>query len=153
MGYTTHSHLGHLGGCSNLGGDTAQNSKMFEKQGGDTAHSISGYLVRCSNKGGDTAQNSKMFEKQGGTPHIQFQDIWSDVQTKVGTLHRCLRSRGGTPHIPIEGIWLEQESPYGRWAGGRFFQEILPLRGSILQAGTCQILSLAENPRWSRVWQ
>ena len=41
----------------------------------------------------------------------------------------------------------------GGWAGGWFFQEILPLRGSILQAGTCQILSLAENPRWSRVWQ
>ena len=37
--------------------------------------------------------------------------------------------------------------------GGWFFQEIIPLRGSILQAGTCQILSLAENPRWSRVWQ
>ena len=28
-------------------------------------------------------------------------------------------------------------------------QEIIPLRGSILQAETCQILSLAENPRWS----
>ena len=26
---------------------------------------------------------------------------------------------------------------------------IIPLRGSILQAETCQILSLAENPRWS----
>ena len=24
---------------------------------------------------------------------------------------------------------------------------------SMLQAGTCQIFSLAENPRWSRVWQ
>ena len=34
-----------------------------------------------------------------------------------------------------------------------FLQEIIPLRGSILQAGTCKILSLAENPRWSRVWQ
>ena len=32
-------------------------------------------------------------------------------------------------------------------------QRIMPLCGSILQAGTCQILSLAENPRWSRVWQ
>ena len=41
----------------------------------------------------------------------------------------------------------------GGRVGGRFFQDILPLRGSILQAGTCQILSLAENPRWSRVWQ
>ena len=36
---------------------------------------------------------------------------------------------------------------------GGFFQEIYPLRGSILQAETCKIPSLAENPRWSRVWQ
>ena len=28
----------------------------------------------------------------------------------------------------------------------------MPLYVSILQARTCQILSLAENPRWSRVW-
>ena len=41
----------------------------------------------------------------------------------------------------------------GGWVGGLFLQEILPLRGSILQAGPCKILSLAENPRWSRVWQ
>ena len=34
------------------------------------------------------------------------------------------------------------------WVGGPD-QEIIPLRGSILQAETCQILSLAENPRWS----
>ena len=33
-----------------------------------------------------------------------------------------------------------------------FLQEILPLRGSILQAGTCQIFSLEES-KWSRVWQ
>ena len=40
------------------------------------------------------------------------------------------------------------------WPGGWWFiRTIMPLRGSILQAGTCQILSLAENPRWSRVWQ
>ena len=41
----------------------------------------------------------------------------------------------------------------GGWLGGWFFQEILPLRGSILQAGTCKILSFAENPRWSQVGQ
>ena len=41
----------------------------------------------------------------------------------------------------------------GGWVGGWFFQEILPLRGSIWQAGTCKILSLAKNPRWNRVWQ
>ena len=29
----------------------------------------------------------------------------------------------------------------------------MPLRGSILQAGTCQIFSLAEDPRWKQVWQ
>ena len=29
----------------------------------------------------------------------------------------------------------------------------MPLHGSILQAGTCKIFSLAENPRWSQVWQ
>ena len=28
-----------------------------------------------------------------------------------------------------------------------------PVWSSILQAETCQILRLAENPRWSRVWQ
>ena len=40
------------------------------------------------------------------------------------------------------------------WSGLVWFlQKIIPLRGSILQARTCQILSLAENPRWSRVWQ
>ena len=37
------------------------------------------------------------------------------------------------------------------WLGG--FLKMMPLCGSILQAGTCQILSLAENPRWSWVWQ
>ena len=32
-------------------------------------------------------------------------------------------------------------------------QIIMPLYGSILQAVTCKILSLAENTRWSRLWQ
>ena len=43
------------------------------------------HLVRCSNYGEDTAQNSKMFEnQQGGTPHIPIEDIWLDIQTRVG---------------------------------------------------------------------
>ena len=29
----------------------------------------------------------------------------------------------------------------------------MPRCGSILQAETCQIFSIAGNPRWSRVWQ
>ena len=39
------------------------------------------------------------------------------------------------------GGWL------GGWVGGPLLQEIMPLRGSILQVGTCQIFSFAENPR------
>ena len=30
---------------------------------------------------------------------------------------------------------------------------IIPLCGSLLQVETCQILRIAENPRWSPVWQ
>ena len=37
--------------------------------------------------------------------------------------------------------------------GGWFLNKIKALCGSVLQVGTCQILSLAENPRCSRVWQ
>ena len=37
--------------------------------------------------------------------------------------------------------------------GGGLDQKIMPLCGSIFQAETCQILSLAENARLSRVWQ
>ena len=51
---------------------------------------------------------------------------------------------------------LEKKMGCGWVAGGGSvggFLRIMPLRGSILQAGTCQIFSLAENPRWSRVWQ
>ena len=54
----------------------------------------------------------------------------------IHPLHLCVRKR-----------WAAG----GGWVGG--FMTIMPRCGSILQAGTCQILSLAENPRWSRVWQ
>ena len=51
-------------------------------------------------------------------------------------------------------ILKKNTSMMGRVGGGWVtIQIIMPLRGSILQVGTCQILSLAENPRWSRVWQ
>ena len=43
--------------------------------------------------------------------------------------------------------------PLIRWDGWVTIRRTMPLRGSILQARTCKILSLAENPRWSRVWQ
>ena len=47
--------------------------------------------------------------------------------------------------------YLEVMEIDGLWVGD--FLEIRPPHGSILQAETCYILSLAENPRWSRVWQ
>ena len=39
----------------------------------------------------------------------------------------------------------------GGWLGG-FGSRIMPRCGFILQAETCQIVSLAENPIWSQVW-
>ena len=86
-----------------------------------------------------------------GTPHIL--SWWGNTEKIYNeTLH--------TAHTFFMGPRLKEEfkNPYG-WVGGWlggwlvFFQEIFPLRGSILQAGTCKILRLAENPRWSRVWQ
>ena len=79
-----------------------------------------------------------------------YDDIWSDVQTKAGTPYKVLEQLGWGNCTALK---YKLENPYGLWAGGCFFQEILTLRGSILQAGTCQIPGLAENPRWSRVWQ
>ena len=55
----------------------------------------------------------------------------------------------GTPHNIERKIELGGRVWSGLVGSGRFLQEIIPLRGSILQAGTCQILSSAENPRWS----
>ena len=61
----------------------------------------------------------------------------------------------GTPHsIERKSLAVGGSVRAGSGAGRRkFSQIIMPLHGSILQVGTCQILSLAENPRWSRVWQ
>ena len=58
------------------------------------------------------------------------------------------------PKVAQAMWWVAQAMWSGlrRLCGGPS-QKIMPLRGSILQVGTCQILSLAENPRWSRVWQ
>jgi len=77
--------------------------------------------------------------KGGGTPHIPFEGICLDIQTRVGTPHNIeVQSR-------LTAGWLVG------WLAGWLAQSVIivPLRGSILQAETCQILSLAENPRWS----
>ena len=74
-----------------------------------------------------------MFEKQrgrGGTPHIPFEGIWSDVQTKVGTPHQVgaarLRSRVG-----------------GRLVKSDFRSH----------SGSYQISAWIQDPSQSRVWQ
>ena len=55
----------------------------------------------------------------------------------------------GTPHN-IERLDLAVYRVGGWVVGGVVFRcLIIPLRGSILQAETCQSLRLAENPRWS----
>ena len=75
----------------------------------------------------------------------------------MGTPHDIEECEGGdTAHHLAVYSWYGWSIKVGTrlagWlAGSRVI--IVPLRGSILQAGTCQILSLAENPRWSRVWQ
>ena len=58
--------------------------------------------------------------------------------------HRTYFVGVGTPH----NIYRKSLA-VGGWVAGGPNQEIIPLRGSILQAETCQILSLADNPRWS----
>ena len=73
------------------------------------------------------------------------------------TLLTLLRQPSDTPHtLPrhhrLRVEYIQQEKSIW-WVGGTFFQKIIPLCGFILQVGTCQILSLAEIPRWSRVWQ
>ena len=65
-------------------------------------------------------------QSRGGTPHIPIEGIWSDIQARVGTLHkipRRLRSRRGeTPHIPIEGIWSDGQTRGGDTAHGNAFR-------------------------------
>ena len=74
--------------------------------------------------------------------------MFTILTTKLGwKCHtRDLRIRiQGIPQTPSEKPQTEKKNPNG-WVGGSFRKEppTHPL---------CQILSLAENPRWSRVWQ
>ena len=77
----------------------------------------------------------------GGTPH-KF--------TGGGTPQKFTGGGGDTAQIPKKNTnamgWV-----VGGWVVT--IRRIMPLRGSILQAGTCQILSLAESSKCSRVWQ
>ena len=94
--------------------------KMYTGRGGHRT-----YFVDESNTwGGDTAQHRKM----GGGHRTYFVD--------------------GRNNWGGDTAQHRKEKLSCGWVGGPS-QEIIPLRGSILQAETCQILSLAENPRWS----
>ena len=98
--------------------------------------------------------------------------LCSDVHTGVGTSHRIKRQRRGHPqqdrtdekdrgdrgHRTQAESYLYYEmkfstSAVGEWVGVWIIRAIMPPCGSILQVGTCQILSLAENSRLNRVWQ
>ena len=91
-------------------------------------------MAKAQNYRGDTAHTFLMSGTNGvGTPHnferkhiLGGGDTAQHLQEKLS----CGWAGGG-------------------WVGGGPSQEIIPLRGSILQAETCQILSLTENPRWS----
>ena len=75
----------------------------------------------------------------------------SDVHTGVGTPHRIQRQGGDTAQKDRTDeksrgghSTLREEVKYKCcWVGGWFIRVIMPLCGSILQVGTCQILSLA----------
>ena len=95
----------------------------------------------------------------GGTPHIRNRGIWLNVQIRVGTPHKilkCLRNKGGghrTFHLRVSCQMFKQVGTPHINSQRLQVKTMMLLGGSILQVGTCQILSLAENPRWSRVWQ
>ena len=102
--------------------------------------------------GGDTAQK-KCILGGGDTAHT----LLTRVTHGVGTPHNIERWGGGHRTYFVDGRnnWGGDTAQHRKkklscgWVGGGPSQEIIPLRGSILQAETCQILSLAENPRWS----
>ena len=106
---------------------------------------------------GEGTQHRKSVYQEGGTPHI-----FSEQSAN--------RGGGGTPHILSEQganrggdtthqnrlpVVIGSATKDGLRVGGGLggLMRIMPRCGSILQAGTCQILRLAENPRWSRVLQ
>ena len=89
-----------------------------------------------------------------GTPHINLEDVHTRVGTPRMKIYSNVLTGVGTPHN-FSRKKLSCLGDMGGWgvAGGWTSMIILPLRGSILQAETCKILRLAENPRWSQVWQ
>ena len=88
----------------------------------------------------------KSVYREGGTPHI-----FSEQGTNRGWGHRTYflnrANKGGGDTAHQNSVPVQITSSVDGWVGGPVV--LVPLRGSILQAETCQILNLAENPRWS----
>ena len=64
--------------------------------------------------------------------------------------HHNFASIGCMPNYSVDLIHMSYPVGVGGWWVANTYI-IMPLRGSILQVGTCQILISAENPRWSQV--
>ena len=79
--------------------------------------------------------------------------IWSGAAaTYIGAAATYIEA--AATYIGAAATYIGAAATYiGAAATYMFLQKIIPLRGSILQVETCQIFSLAENLRWSRVWQ
>ena len=72
------------------------------------------------------------------------------VESKYWTNHdQLINISSWTNHEQVKSKFWASWDYYSLWANGSPQLD----HGSILQAGTCQILSLTEKPRWSRVWQ
>ena len=98
----------------------------FKREGGHHTY----FVDRGNNWGGDTAHPPNTFYTLSRLP--------PDTQSDPVVMCLCCEC----------WIWITKfRWRLGGWVAGWVI--IVPLCGFILQAETCQILSLAENPRWS----
>ena len=89
-----------------------------------------GHRTELKDRGEDTAQQDRTDEKdRGDRGHRTQAESYLYYKMKFST------------------------SAVGEWVGVWIIRAIMPPCGSILQVGTCHILSLAENSRLNRVWQ
>ena len=99
-------------------------------------------VAKAQNYMGGTAQRKTYTGRGGNRTYFDSGNNWVGEKHKIaGGGHRTILRE----QARLKAGWLEVEVPLLiRWP-----VIIVLLRGSILQAETCQILSLAENQRWS----
>ena len=103
--------------------------------------------------GGTTTQKKRILGGGHRTYFVDEGNTWGEDTAQ----HNIERWEGGHRTYFVDGRnnWGGDTAQHRKkklscgWVGGGPSQEIIPLRGSILHAETCQILNLAENPRWS----